>query len=36
MTFGAFIFSAVWGVICAIIGGLATRSWLKTKGKLKV
>lgn len=34
MTLGAFAFSALWGVTCAVIGGLATRAWLKSKGRL--
>lgn len=35
MTFGAFVFAALWGVVCAVIGGLATRAYLRSKGKLR-
>ena len=35
MTFGSFIFAALWGVVCAVIGGLATRAYLRSKGKLR-
>ena len=35
MTFGAFVFAAVWGVVCAVIGALATRAYLRSKGRLR-
>ena len=35
MTFGAFVFAAVWGIVCAVIGGLATRAYLVSKGGLR-
>lgn len=28
MTFGMFVFSAIWGAVGAIIGGLAVRAYL--------
>lgn len=34
MTLGAFVFSALWGVAGAVIGALATRAWIKSKGRL--
>ena len=35
MTVGAFVFAALWGVVCAVIGGLGTRAYLKSMGKLR-
>ncbi len=35
MTFGAFVFAAVWGVVCAVIGALAARAHLGRKGGLR-
>ena len=35
MSFGAFVVAVLWGVVCAVIGGLATRAYLRSKGKLR-
>ena len=35
MTFGAFVFAALYGVVCAVIGGLAARAYLGNRNRVK-